>query len=49
MIVRDEDTVCRLGGDEFVVLLPYIEKDGDDILGPTALIAAKILRELGQS
>ncbi len=46
--VRAEDTVCRLGGDEFVLLLPQIERDGDDILGAAARASEKIRRLLNE-
>jgi diguanylate cyclase (GGDEF)-like protein len=45
-IVREEDTICRLGGDEFVILMPLVEKDGDDILASVAHIAEKIRKSL---
>ena len=46
--VREEDTIARLGGDEFVILLPFVEKDGDDILAPVAHIAENIREVLSK-
>ena len=45
-IVRDSDAVARLGGDEFVVVLTDLASPA---ARPAALVAAKIVEELGRS
>ena len=45
-IVRESDAVARLGGDEFVVVLTDLAAPA---VRPAALVAAKIVQELGHS
>jgi diguanylate cyclase (GGDEF)-like protein/PAS domain S-box-containing protein len=47
-VTRDADTVGRLGGDEFVILLENLGRARSDAAPLVEMIAAKILRRLGQ-
>jgi diguanylate cyclase (GGDEF)-like protein/PAS domain S-box-containing protein len=48
-VTRASDTVGRLGGDEFVILLEDLGTSRSDAAPIVEMIAAKILRRLGQS